>query len=915
VRPPPRRDTIRRRAAFRVLLALPLLLLSGASGPSDPRSEDGAFAPAGRWYVAGGSASRTARSLSDPVRRTPETAWTQRLSGTLESEPLVWDGRVVVAVRQSSLRRHVQVLDLATGRVEVSQPFPATRPLAPAIWGDVLAIHPAPERVELFRITGHRLLSMRTFRASARSGATLSDPLLFEEELYLRDGGELVRWDLDAHEEVWRAVPEGDFRGTPSLRGGLVYGVWYEPVGNAHLVSLRRSDGALVDHVPAGHHGGEIPAEGAELELVVLDREVFVRYPLPVLGSSGRRLDAVGLPRVDGRLRGNATVHAFAGDPVDWRDGWIVREGGSAASWIASERRGDSIQSVVLADPANHAELLDVDAASWSGDVLQLGPVAVDGADFSVLWRGPTPALRPVPTGAGILIATKPDELRLLREPLAHPTAAEREAGTIATALRTESAEALASLALQALRAGDLALIQRLIERAEERGAESRALDSARAACDRMAAGSRPPVPDPGRIAAIEREERATLARPALELVARARATRDEELRLALLRRVLEPGDAAAAEVEPGARAEAAALVRSLLPPGIAVVEPFDAASWLEFLVARSRTPLAVRLPPPSGRPPGASDDPRGAILARETAAWRTDLVGYESERLFVVTPPGRPGAVAHALAVGELACDVLEEVFDVRGPRADDEPLTVLLYESQEEYVRESQRERSLPEVARGWMAGHYSPAENLSRMFVPADDASLARMLEVYAHELTHHWLAARAPFRSSRSGGNANPELPGYWIAEGFATLVEELDLDPERGTWSVDNPRAESLDTLANVRDDQLLAWDVVFGASKRSFGELSAEPDREVALAWRLGARAAKSEVHLFYAQAGAACHWLFHGADEAERARLLAYLRAWYEGDAEALDVRRAFGLTPEELGRRTLEFARAQAW
>ena len=113
--------------------------------------------------------------------------------------------------------------------------------------------------------------------------------------------------------------------------------------------------------------------------------------------------------------------------------------------------------------------------------------------------------------------------------------------------------------------------------------------------------------------------------------------------------------------------------------------------------------------------------------------------------------------------------------------------PLALLLYETQNEYVTQSQRAGSLPEIARGWMAGHYSPSERLSRMFVPERDARSEALLETYAHELTHHWLDTRAPFDVPRRTSDAR-RLPGFWVVEGFATMLEEFRLDPQFGYQS-------------------------------------------------------------------------------------------------------------------------------
>ena len=189
---------------------------------------------------------------------------------------------------------------------------------------------------------------------------------------------------------------------------------------------------------------------------------------------------------------------------------------------------------------------------------------------------------------------------------------------------------------------------------------------------------------------------------------------------------------------------------------------------------------------------------------------------------------------------------------------------------------------------------------------MFVPEDDAEQHELLGVYAHELTHHWLATQAPFARRRP----DVDQPGYWIAEGFAILVEEFVFEPRAGTWSPRNPRARSLDTVANAGADQLLPWETVFSLSFAELADLSPRPTMSLPLSWRLGMRSDKSQMQMFYAQAGAACHYLMQ-LSPGSRSELVAYLAAWYEGDDVRTSVQWSFGTTPAELGERIVAYAR----
>ncbi len=859
------------------------------------------MAPAGRWYTRGGCAARTYRSAERALFLRPESVWQHRGQGPIESEPLVWDGRVLLTNRQSATRRTLTVLDLATGRPLCVQTISATLPLEPALWGDLVAVRPAPDRIEVYRIAGHRLQSVRTIR----SRGPVSPPLCFEGWLYLREGDELVGYDLDRAGERWRKRARGPFRGTPSLRDGLLYALWYEPGANAHLVAVAAHTGDLEDDALAGHHDGEVPGPADDLRISILRGRAFVRHTLPVATTSGSDPFVIGVRRTNTRLQAGsgASVHDFGSEPIAWKDGWIARRDGPQGHlWMATEELDRELRSIVLADSGNHPELLATQSVTRTDDTLYLGALAVDLEDFRVLWKGATPLLPVVPAGRFLLTVTSPETLTALAEP--EPRRSRAEIAALETERQVEArlAEGYASLALESVRAGDLELVRRLIGEAESRNSPARSLASAHAGLERIENGSRLPTPDRRLTQAILADERALLIRPLESMTERARETEDDELARALLRAVLERN----ANFEPAVQR-----VRALLPAEAPVTTPFDALSWLEFLAAQKDAPVTFLHPDPKA----PASDGQVALLAKESRAWRSDIDGYESERLFIVTPRGRPGAVAHALRLGELVCDALESIFADAGAgrrrgTAFLPPMTLILYESRDEYIEQSQRDRSSPEVARGWTAGHYSPFDNISRMYVAEDDASYQRLFDVYAHELTHHWLATRAPFRDTRSGGMSEAKLPAYWIAEGFANLLEEFSWKHLEHTFEPRNPRANSLDTVANARPEDLLPWELVFAASKEDFLRLDARPDRALTLSWRLGARAERSELHLFYAQAGAACHWLFHGAGPRERAELLRIVQAWYEGDRPHLDLAKNLGTSSAELGRRIHAFA-----
>ena len=750
------------------LTALLLALLSGSRASSAPqRSEDGAVARAGTRSTHGGSPARTGVSLSTPVEEDPVEAW-RRGPARFEGAPVVWGRRVVTAIKSSESRRTIRAFDLETGKLLFQHRLNATVPLELSLWEDLLAARVSEERAELFRIRGSRLLPVRTFHD--RHG--VSAPLLFEDEIYVRKGNDLVAYAARTREPRWIARVEGGFRGTPSLRGQHVYAGWYDEAGNLHLGVHARRDGRRLAETRAGHHGrGSIP-HSAKLTLSVHSDDVFCEYPYPAESTDGRHFSWGRIARGGG---GSTALHPFGAMPVPFGSGWIVREelGRNRSRWVTARKETEGLSARILSDANNQPWLTAFEEpTSIAGDVVYLGSSAVSLVDDSLKWRRESRLTeRPVPAD-GVVLWIEGKTLRAMRSGSPPPTTTEQRASEIVAGIEERLALDLSSLADKALRAGDLERSGRLLHEAFELGATETRLERTRKRLDGFAGASRPPVVNRSKLRVLEREEAKLRSRPQGELLELASGTGDAPLARELMRRIFERNPH---------HTEAASTVLRWIPddfprpPGA-----LDPVSWLDFLDVYEHKSVRYVAPPRSSRNRTAGEE----ALLRERKRWRQDVGGYRSERLLVITPPGRPGAVARSLEVGELVCDLLEELFGSGGSRANAAPLTMLLYETRDEYIRQSRREKSGPEIGLGWTAGHYSSGENLSRMYVPEDDNTYGELLGVYAHELTHHWLEARSPMSRDVDRPLRTLEQPGYWIGEGFATLIEEFLLDPRQ-----------------------------------------------------------------------------------------------------------------------------------
>ncbi len=830
-----------------------------------------------------------------PLVTDPETRWSFG-PFAFESEPTPAGAHVLVTGRDPTGRRALVVLDAASGRVLARTLFASSTPLGLSASGERVAVRTAPGRVELYRLRGARLLAERSFAP----GPALSVPSLAGEELLLREGDELACYDLGRHEPRWRARVPGAFHGTPVARGEAVFAGWYDESGGAHLAWLERASGRMLGDVGLGRHrDGRASEERDALTVVAHSASVFVELARGIPSTSGLELAWSRVP-FDGARLGAPTLHDLLAEPTETADGWVApeRTRSGAARWVLVRRdaaRNDGRERAIeLAAPEHHAWLSAyTQPASRAGDVLYLGPCAAEGRSLQVLWRRTSnPSFRPVPVDGGLLVV-EGDRLHLLGSEASTPDAERERARERVLAEERTLGEQLARIAAQAVRSGDGELAARLVDEAEALGANARVLAPVRAEAERLGTAALSDARLVQRRSALVAEERAARERLPRALAEAARAAATPELRRALLGELF-----ACAPEHPAGLTE----LRRLLPAGAPLV-PAQARAWLAFLELAAVRPIELL---GTGQLSGTSSgmpSPEEQRLAEGRKSWRADVLGYQSERLLVVTAAAAPDAVARTLQGGELVCDVLEQVFG--GARGAAGRLELLLYPTREEYLHHSGSDLGGLETVLGFTAGHFDLGAELSRLFLPPEDEDGARLLGVSAHELTHHWLATRSLFGPLV----ATNSTTGFWIVEGVATWAEELRLDPARRHWSTDSARAASLDTLANAGARDLLPWTTVLAASFDEYCKLETRTTCSLSLDWQLGAHAPRSPMQLFYAQGGALAHWLYESDDGARRALFLQAVEGYYRGTP--LDLAAALGTAPEELGARVVAWAR----
>jgi hypothetical protein len=305
--------------------------------------------------------------------------------------------------------------------------------------------------------------------------------------------------------------------------------------------------------------------------------------------------------------------------------------------------------------------------------------------------------------------------------------------------------------------------------------------------------------------------------------------------------------------------------------------------------------------------------------MQRARTLWRKDLNGVETREegseIVFATPLNDARIVGLCVRYAKLTCRALGRMFHTDTPKREDNiPLVIYFYEDKAEYVRGGREGPPNPFLA--MTAGYYAPGENISRFFWPAQHPEPERSIrDTFVHELTHHWIERRNPRWHARDLTENRVEVPGYWVVEGFATFIEEGRFDIETYRWTHFNPKANSLDIVADLsRQEKLIAWDKEYTLTQKEFHGDGVSKQGVFATAkkkWALRPQPLV-EIRLFYEQAASTCHFLYWGENGKYRQRLLDYVTHFYTGQKEKTDIGTAFGVSEEVLGRKVEEYAKA---
>jgi hypothetical protein len=334
--------------------------------------------------------------------------------------------------------------------------------------------------------------------------------------------------------------------------------------------------------------------------------------------------------------------------------------------------------------------------------------------------------------------------------------------------------------------------------------------------------------------------------------------------------------------------------VAALVPPGAPWHAQADApARWMA---------LAREILPAEGSVVAPDDEFWKRIAG---TAWAADSIVLRSPNLELVSRDPDPRIVGRALRLGERAVEVLQHLLgEAQGSPA---RLELRLHRSKADYQEEQQHE--LGYVAE-WMAGHYAPAENVSRFYVSREggEADLRELERVLVHELSHHYIEARWA-GAEKDALLARRGEPGFWIVEGLAEFVSGQVLELDRRGERFDDAEVLAVDATAQIEGERLLIPIArLVDLDQRAFWKLADAPLAGIQFQHTLGSTVV-TERQIFYQESAALVFFLLNQAGQAHAAALPSYLRSWYRNGLQA-ESWQALGYSgPEELAAAFVAF------
>jgi len=378
--------------------------------PDGPVAEpDGAIAHPLRWSDPNGTPAGTRRSACLPLTNDVEEAWSVKLPGFAES-PLVYWGREAYIVCSLGRQRSLVAIDVLAGTILAKKRLADGPKPLPVVWDGRVYLRTSATEIAEYRRVGRTFNRLWSLRVGEQF---VSDPIIFDNEIYAVADGDLVRLRPRRRDPVWRTGLH-NLRGRPALYGEHVYVIGdfqragFEP--SAHLYVYRRDNGRTVEFKNAAWYRQRTPPElSLPGSITVTEKEVLIRGPIAFATQKGSA-SHVMLDRSDGadglRIgRKSVRLQNYTVPPAMTSLGTLALADAKPLGWVLRKPEGGLYLSTYEDNPDLYSIKQRV-GPTVLGDVVYFGSWAADIRTRRILWRLPVKSLKfpAVPIDGGVLI-------------------------------------------------------------------------------------------------------------------------------------------------------------------------------------------------------------------------------------------------------------------------------------------------------------------------------------------------------------------------------------------------------------------------------------------------------------------------------------------------------------------------------
>jgi len=377
--------------------------------------QDAAIAHPLRWSDPFGTPAGTRRSDCLPILTDVEEAWSVDLPGLAESPLVYWEREAFVACR-SGLGYALVAIDVITGRITAAIDLPKDSPKPlPVAWDGRVWVRVGRLALAEYRRVGGKFDRVWTHEPAE---ASLSDPIVFENEIYAVADGNLVRLRPRRKSPLWTAG-NGRLRGRPALRGNLVYAL--EETESITVHAFERRTGLPRGHSYAGAYANGKPAgDGRPLRIAVTEKTIFVRGRALLASEPLASSHAVlAYAEVDGEIEfpGDLGMMKLLAEPAATPLGPLLLAESDGSAWGLLEADG---RCLLLATPKDNPDLFHPAvrvAPTVLGDIVYFGTWAADIRTRQVLWRLPVKELHhpAVPLDRMVMVIDQNRRVRAFR--------------------------------------------------------------------------------------------------------------------------------------------------------------------------------------------------------------------------------------------------------------------------------------------------------------------------------------------------------------------------------------------------------------------------------------------------------------------------------------------------------------------